>query len=87
MRTDIHWIDGPWPGVLGLAPRPRGGDWLMDEMAEWRRAGVDVVLSLLTPGEERELDLDLEARRAAEQGMTFLSLPIECHQSSEIVVF
>ena len=59
-----------------MASRPRGGDWLKDEMATWRQAGIDTVLSLLTPEEEQELDLKLEAQEAQAGGMKFDSLPI-----------
>jgi len=57
MPTNLYWADGPWPGKLALAARPRGGDWLEDEIAAWRKAGADTVLSLLTPDEEQDLDL------------------------------
>jgi hypothetical protein len=49
-------------------------------MAEWRRAGVDTVLSLLTPEEELDLDLKSEAREVAARGMKFASLPIPDRQ-------
>ena len=80
MTTELHWVDGPWPGRLALAARPRGGDWLEDELAAWRRAGVDTVFSLLTAEEEDDLDLRGEARAAKAQGMDFLSLPIPDRQ-------
>jgi protein-tyrosine phosphatase len=76
MWTELHWVEGPWPGKLALAVRPRGGDWLEDELASWRKAGVDTVLSLLTADEEKELDLQLEAGQVKELGMRFRSLPI-----------
>ena len=74
--TTLYWIDGPWPGKLALAARPRGGDWLQDEMRDWREAGVRAILSLLTPEEEDELDLAGEHQEAEREGLTFLSLPI-----------
>jgi protein-tyrosine phosphatase len=83
MQSGIYWLDGPWPGRLGLAARPRGGDWLSDEMAIWKRAGVGVVLSLLTPDEERDLDLVDEASEAKRQKMKFWSLPIPDRQVSK----
>jgi protein-tyrosine phosphatase len=76
MWTELHWVEGPWPGRLALTSRPRGGDWLEDEMAEWRRAGIDTVLSLLTPEEERDLGLENEGRELKARGMKFMSLPI-----------
>jgi protein-tyrosine phosphatase len=80
MSTELHWVDSPWPGKLALASRPRGGDWLEEEMAGWRRSGIDTVLSLLTPEEEKDLDLKPEAREAKAHGMKFASLPIPDRQ-------
>jgi protein-tyrosine phosphatase len=80
MWTELHWVDGPLPGKLALASRPRGGDWLEDEMAAWRQAGIDTVLSLLTPEEEQDLDLKREAHEAKARGMKFASLPIPDRQ-------
>lgn len=77
MWTKLHWVEGPWPGALALAARPRGGDWLKDELSAWRGAGVDVILSLLTPEEEHDLELGTEQSEAQALGLKFLSLPIE----------
>jgi protein-tyrosine phosphatase len=76
MRTEIYWVNGPWGGKLALAPRPRGGDWLEDEISSWHREGIAVVLSLLTPEEEHDLDLETEKQAAKAQGIEFLSFPI-----------
>ena len=76
MGTKLHWVDGPWPGKLALAARPRGGDWLEDEIANWHRVGIDTVLSLLTSEEEQSLDLTNEASMLKAQGMNFMRLPI-----------
>ena len=76
MRPDFYWIAGPWPGKLATMARPRGGDWLEDEIAAWREAGLDVVVSLLTAGEEHELEIADEARLARDRGLTFISFPI-----------
>lgn len=78
MWTKLHWVDdGPWPGKLALAARPRGGDWLGDELSAWNRAGIDAVVSLLTTDEERDLDLTGEAEASRAQGLRFLALPVE----------
>jgi protein-tyrosine phosphatase len=57
-------------------PRPRGGDWLEDEIRNWRQAGIDVVVSLLTRDEIAELSLADEEELCQAQGIRFLSFPI-----------
>jgi len=76
MWTELHWVDIAWPGKLALASRPRGGDWLEDELSAWRCEGVDVVVSLLTPAEEESLDLTKEATLAETRGLDFVSFPV-----------
>jgi protein-tyrosine phosphatase len=80
MGTPLYWVEGPWQGKLALSPRPRGGDWLSDEIAAWRRSGIDTVLSLLTPDEEEALDLNKEKRETEAHGMEFVSYPIPDRQ-------
>lgn len=74
--TDIYWIEGPWPGRLAITPRPRGGGWLENEMRAWRREGIDVVVSLLTPDEASELGLEQEPDHCSANGIAYYSLPI-----------
>jgi protein-tyrosine phosphatase len=56
--------------------RPRGGDWLDDEVRAWRRAGLNVVVSLLETEEAAQLELDSEGTVAQAHGVQFLSFPI-----------
>lgn len=60
MPENLYWIEGPWPGRLALLTRPRGGEWLADDVRVWRRTGLDVIVSFLTTGENAELDLSRE---------------------------
>ena len=80
MRKDLYWLDGPWSGKVALAARPRGGDWLGDDLSSWKQSGIHTVLSLLTPEEETDLDLRDEATEARRQGLEFSSLPIPDRQ-------
>lgn len=80
MRKELYWLDESWPGKLAVAPRPRGGDWLKDDIASWKHANVNAVLSLLTPAEEKDLDLQNEAGEVRIQGMDFTSFPIPDRQ-------
>jgi len=78
--TRLYWIGGPWPGKLAIAARPRGADWLENEVREWKSAGVNTVLSLLTLDEERDLGVAAEPQVAKTLGLRFLSLPIPDRQ-------
>jgi protein-tyrosine phosphatase len=80
MSTSLYWVKGPWPGKLALTARPRGEDWLEDEIKSWQRAGINTVLSLLEPAEEMELGLKDEGALVKRQGMKFKSLPIPDRQ-------
>lgn len=76
MRTELYWIEGPWRGRLAIMARPRGGDWLEDEIQSWRRSGVDVVVSLLTHEEQTELNLRDEEAMCGANSIEFVSFPI-----------
>jgi hypothetical protein len=76
MKTPVYWIGGPWPGKLAIVPRPRGGDWLEDEVGAGREAGIDVVVSSLTESEVQDFDLLRESELAAAHGLEHLSFPV-----------
>jgi protein-tyrosine phosphatase len=76
VKNQLPAVEGPWPGQLVVVSRPRGGDWLEDEIESWRSQGVSTVVSLLTKAEERDLELSAESTIVQELGMEFLSYPI-----------
>jgi protein-tyrosine phosphatase len=76
MKAELYWIDIPWSGRLAIMPRPRGGDWLEDEVWSWQADGVDVVVSTLRNDEIAELDLAREEEFCRAQGMEYLAFPI-----------
>ncbi len=78
MAGEFYQVNGPWSGKLWMAARPRGGDWLEDEIARWNRQGAGAVLSLLTPDEERDLDLENEACHRAKP--SYGICPIACRR-------
>jgi hypothetical protein len=63
-------------GSLWIVPRPRGGDWLDDDIAGLARRGVEVLVSLLCEDEQIELGLEQELAACASQNVDFLSLPV-----------
>jgi protein-tyrosine phosphatase len=72
----LYWIPQATSGRLAIAARPRGGDWLADDLRALRIAGVDLLVSLLEPAEAEELELADEARLATHLGLSFVALPI-----------
>lgn len=76
LEPSLHWVAGIGPYRLALMARPRGGDWLRDEVGAWRNAGIKSVTSLLEAPEVRDLDLRAEPALCAEHGITFRSFPI-----------
>lgn len=76
MTSDLYWIDAP-PGLrLATMARPRAGDWLDDEVAHWRRSGVEIVVSLLESDEIAELGLEDERAACEAGGLRYLSFPV-----------
>jgi protein-tyrosine phosphatase len=78
-RTKLYWVERmktPWRGKLAMAARPRGGDWLEDEMADWHGRGLNTVVSFLTQEEELDLGISAEQVEAQAHGLTFISFPI-----------
>jgi protein-tyrosine phosphatase len=76
MIPDLFWILGPWRGRLAISTRPRGGDWLEDEIRSLRGANVDVLVSLLEEDEQSQLELGEEGRLTEVSGMRFVRFPI-----------
>jgi protein-tyrosine phosphatase len=76
MRVQLYSIQGLPAGQVSIMARPRGGDWLIDEVKALREADVDVLVSLLTPDEVVELDLTEEAECCCRQEVFYLSFPI-----------
>ena len=72
----LYLIPGTWTGRLFIVTRPRGGDWLEDEVRSWARAGMSVLVSLLEPAEEAEFGLTKEAELCRASGIEFYSFPI-----------
>ena len=71
-----YWIEAD--GVrLAIVARPRGWDWLADDITILRREGFDVVVSLLTAVEAEELGLLEEGNWCKAAGIQLFSFPVE----------
>lgn len=62
---------------LAIMERPRGWDWLPDEIRSLKHEGVDVVVSALTVEASEELGLSEEAACCRASEIDFIWFPIE----------
>ena len=72
MIAHPYWITSQ----LAIIPRPRGNDWLEEEMLALREAGIDVVVSMLEDEEAAELGLSEEESATVHAGIFFVRFPI-----------
>ena len=75
----VFWINPGANGRLGIVQRPRGNEWLHDDLTALRRDGVDILVSMLTRTEAIELGLAREQALCETLGIEFRSLPILDH--------
>lgn len=76
MRPTIYQVISAKPSRLAIVARPRGGDWLGDELLGLSREGIDVLVSMLTEEEAEELGLQREAEECRAVAITFVNLPV-----------
>jgi protein-tyrosine phosphatase len=77
MRTRIFWIRQLENGArIGIMARPRGSDWLEEEVGQLKGQGVQVLVSLLEREEIAELGLSGEAGCCEKHSIEFINFPI-----------
>lgn len=77
MRAQLYSFQTISTGKVSIAARPRGNDWLVDEIKNLREAGVDTLVSLLTEEEVNHFGLHEEATYCREQHIDYYTFPIE----------
>jgi len=73
---EIFWIKGNPSPPLSVVLRPRGDDWLEDDLQRMKQGGIQTLVSLLEDDEAASLGLAEEGTVAERLGMQFLSYPI-----------
>jgi protein-tyrosine phosphatase len=76
MRPRLNTVARAGAGRLSMMARPRGGDWLTEELHGLRRLGVEVLVCALTATEQLELGLTEEATACTTTGLAFVAIPI-----------
>jgi protein-tyrosine phosphatase len=74
--NEIFWIKGNPSAPLAVVLRPRGSDWLKDDLLGMKQGGIQTLVSLLEEDEAEMLGLEDEGLLAEQLGMQFLSYPI-----------
>ena len=75
----LFWIEEPFGGRLGVSRRPLGFEELEHDVAAWRFAGLDVVVSMMEPEEAEELGLSNQGLVCHEHGIELISCPVPDH--------
>lgn len=74
----IYWIDIlEKPGKLGMTARPKGGEWLSDEIQKLVNFNISTIISHLEQDEESELDITDESVLCRQNAIDFISYPIK----------
>ena len=77
MPTKIYWLHKfDNSAKIGIMARPRGDNWLEDEIKHLKNSSVNVLVSLLERSEIYELDLDHEEELCLSKNIEYLNLPI-----------
>lgn len=75
-EPELHWVSQIAPHRLALMARPRGGEWLEDEILFWKKAALNTVVTLLEAHEVRELALKSEATLCEKHRIDLFHFPI-----------
>ncbi|WP_196887983.1 dual specificity protein phosphatase family protein [Aureivirga sp. CE67] len=79
MISEIYWINDHFIGEnkIGIMARPRGNDWLEDEIKWLKIREVDCLVSLLEKSEQWELGLKNEKELCEKNQIEFINFPIK----------
>ncbi|WP_378733969.1 hypothetical protein [Nocardia brasiliensis] len=76
MQPTLYTASSSGPGRVSIMAKPRGHDWLPDEMTALRAFGVDVLVCALTANELHDTGLADEPAVARGTGLDFVAIPI-----------
>lgn len=77
MYTKIYWLHQfNNAAKLGIMARPRGCDWLNQEIIQLKKQGVQMLVSLLEQQEITELGLNAEQKTCRDNAIEYINFPI-----------
>ena len=76
MYTDLYRINLQETGSLSISARPRGHEWLENEISAWSKSGVTHIVSLLEKKEALNLGLRDEAFFSEQAKLSFTNFCI-----------
>ena len=77
MYTKIYWIhEFANAAKLGIMPRPRGDDWLEEEIIKFKKQNIGLLVSLLEQHEINELGLKNQPALCSKHGLEYINFPI-----------
>ncbi len=77
MATRIYWVHKfKSSAQLGIMSRPRGNEWLEEEILSVKKQGAKVIISLLEKDEIRELGLERQSEICAKYEIVYLHFSI-----------
>ena len=77
MKPTIYRIESALPNQMSIVARPRGGDWLDDEIRALSAEGIKILVSMLTTEEAQELGLQDEREKCGAAAIAFVNVPLE----------
>jgi len=76
VKSAIYPITAASPNRITIVARPRGNDWLCDELRALSHEGIDVLVSMLTDEEANDLGLRSEPAECRAAGIRFVNVAI-----------
>ena len=77
MYTKIYWVHDFTNGAkLGIMPRPRGDDWLEEEIIKLKKQNIGLWVSLLEQHEINELGLKKQPSLCSKHHLEYINFPI-----------
>ncbi|WP_110654343.1 protein-tyrosine phosphatase family protein [Salinicola halimionae] len=76
MINSIYKIEGLCDDQFAIMPHPQGGDFLEQSVEQIKLTGYEIVISMLTIGEQAELELLAEGEVCQNKGILYLNFPI-----------